>query len=72
MPASSPEPTLVEKAADKCLWCRRLMPSNLLSTRLLLTLSACTVLMTGDNEDERTCWAFYISSAYEVRLLKSQ
>lgn len=46
-----PDPTLVREAADKCSWYRRLMPSNLVSAWLLLT---------GDNQDERICWAFYI------------
>lgn len=36
------------------------MPSNLVSAWLLLTLSAYMVLMAGDNQDVRTCWAFSI------------
>jgi len=51
MSTSSPEPTLLEEAADKGLRCSMPVPSDLISAWLLLTLSAYMVLMSGDSQD---------------------
>lgn len=51
-----PKATLVIEAADKYSWYRRLMPSNLVSAWLLLT---------GNIQEERACWVFYIFKCWQ-------